>query len=104
MAVPKHEMCEFEKAMFLGFVSTCEIIFCLLGIQKCDLNKFEEMFQVVELISCHLASRNYDLFEFDKAMFHGFDTTCDRIVCLLADRKCDFGEIEKTMFEVVDWH
>jgi hypothetical protein len=57
-----------------------------------------------EVFSCLLASTNYDLVEIDKAMFLGFDRTCDRIVYLLADTKCDFGEIDKVMFEVVEWN
>jgi hypothetical protein len=35
-------MFEVEKAMFLGVENPCEIIFCLLWIQKCDLDEVEE--------------------------------------------------------------
>jgi hypothetical protein len=44
-----------------------------------------------------LASTKYEMAEDDKAMFHGFDTPCDRIVCLLADPKCDLDEVEDAM-------
>jgi hypothetical protein len=49
MNVSKYDLRVVDKATFPGVDRHCELIFCLLGIEKCDLDEVEEaMFQVVE--------------------------------------------------------
>jgi hypothetical protein len=43
LAVPKYDLCGDDKSMILGVESPCEIIFCLLGIQKCYMVEVEEV-------------------------------------------------------------
>jgi hypothetical protein len=49
MTGQKYDLRVVDKAMFQGVDRPSELIFCLLGIQNCDLDEFEEaLFQVVE--------------------------------------------------------
>jgi hypothetical protein len=60
-----------RHGLFEGVERPRELIFCILGIQKSDLDEVEVMFQVGEW------SR-------------------ELIICLLDVLKCDFGEVELT--------
>jgi hypothetical protein len=73
LAIPKYDLCEVEKSMFLGVEILCEIIY----IQKFDLDEVEE------------------------AMFHVFEWPWELIICLLDVAKCEFGKVDKTIFQVV---
>jgi hypothetical protein len=59
-----------------GVERPCELIFCILVIQKSDLDEVAEvMFQI----------SNWPL---------------ERIICLLDILKCDFGDVDESMFNV----
>jgi hypothetical protein len=36
----KNDFGKADDAMFQGFKRQCELIFCILGIEKCDLYEF----------------------------------------------------------------
>jgi hypothetical protein len=38
LVVLKNVFVEVDESMFQGFESVCEIVFCILGIEKCDLD------------------------------------------------------------------
>jgi hypothetical protein len=75
---PEMRFVEVDESMFKGVERPYEIIFCILGNQRNDLD------------------------EFGNVTFQVGEWPCGLIICLLDVLKCDFGEVDEAMFQGVE--
>jgi hypothetical protein len=106
LSVTKYDLCEVEKAMFLGYGSPCELIFCFwwalnatLVMSKSDISWGSvSMWTKFVLSACSIKR----LGRVQKSGVSRCRMALRSHFCLLGVPKCDLGEVEKAIFQGAD--
>jgi hypothetical protein len=90
----KNDFREVDEAMFQGVERPCKLIFCILVINKSDLDEFAcDLIRPMSPSTHYLPSGRLknDFGEIDEAMFQGVERPCELIFCNLSIKKKRLG-------------
>jgi hypothetical protein len=88
----KNDFGEVDESTFQGSERPYEVIFCMLSIEKSDLDEAGEWPR--DLIIFRLNVFNCDFVDVDEAMFHDVERPLERILYVVGIHKSVFDEAE----------
>jgi hypothetical protein len=98
----KNDIGEVDESTFQGSERPYEVIFCMLSIEKGDLDG--RLCDVLsrrmarELIICRLNVLNCDFVDVDEAMFHDVERPLERILYVVGIHKSVLDEAAEVLF------